>query len=214
MTDRKQEVIKELKHFILYHGTGINREAERTAVELYDRIAPLIRGKFPEEGFRLFFEGNAIVGDLSIQRAIEQAKRLWEGQPPQEGDFILEQDDFSESLEKSIEENAEVWGELSGGTTKLQGGLEGTCPICGSIGRVYRNLPSTGIGYACPACGDKRDRRSGKGRREGLDISGVISWSMGQSKTATDKVYTVGGDEFEMLWWHDRRTLPDRRKTV
>lgn len=78
MTDRKQEVIDLLWEFL--HSAfdcGIGRKphcSEDKAKELYDRIAPLIRGEFPEEEIRGIPDPYVIGKDA----VIAELKAIWQ----------------------------------------------------------------------------------------------------------------------------------------
>jgi len=82
---------------------------------------------------------------------------------------VVPKEKVQASLEKSLEDNAEVWGELAGGTTEDWKKPKGGCPRCEGTKKILRaaeGRPDLIGEEDCPDCGGTGERRKGERRKE------------------------------------------------
>lgn len=243
MTGRKKKAIEIIGRALQSwysegHLDGAARNAEcgpiyEIAEALYNRIAPLIRGEFPEDFPKQAAEiikrwGNYAknLKDKKTASALfylasnlrdwtDSLKRLWEGQPPLEGDNILEQEQPKGTCQT-----------CGGSGMKWPHGNHQQCS-CSTFSYSHRCPDCKGAGdcqhkgkwaYAsadnenwlprCLDCGEEVERRSGE-RREGKEKISDIPHRDGTPAPVYEQVVHMG-----KLWDHARpnRRTKDRRK--
>lgn len=197
MTDRNQEVIETIAEILdeVFDKGGSfvrgDKWSEICAEALLDRIAPLIRGEFPEGVIekiirRIYLKGRRsvdIAGSwaVDVSEEITEFKRLFEGQPK-------------------------------------VGDNKGTCQTCmGNKGwMIYppRDAGETAQPYwrPCPRCNSGVEWRSGEERRKIPVFDCCLARRSIKLKLGEE--ITIKGTEFEddVFMFRDRRTLKDRRK--
>lgn len=174
MTDRKQKAIDQIWEHLRRFPDFKAPEwyTKRKAEVLYDCIAPLIKGEFPEGLFAAKLHGFYYLcraEDLSkaVERVLPSFKRLWEGQ---EAKSVGLRPDAQDDKNRQASE----------GLARIAARVKGTCQACGGSGEVPvpRKSPKQVSKYwqDCPQCnGTGRIPQSEESKEEGFITASVTN---------------------------------------
>ncbi len=228
-------------------------DCKRRAKSLYNRLAPLMLRESPEDEIRKIIEGWCLKAEeeretnvaaaryacaSELENWVNDFKRLWEGQPPREGDetyelgskpcpkcgfpvnkwdkgcLACEQREGDDILEKEPDTRTSSIDKTDT-EHMVRGKPKGVCQECAPWGsKGYKTHGALGSGgrYDCPNCDGTGEEKKIKCLCCGVARSAesvVTCWGE-QSHRWTDERINKERRQLESA----RRTRPDRRKAV